>query len=203
MRAAGEEHRIRPARRGLPRALDVVLALAGLIVTLPVLLVAAVAIKLDSRGPVFFRQTRVGQGGRHFQIWKLRTMADGAPLGGIWDPLAAGDSRVTRVGAFLRRFSLDELPNLLNVLHGEMAIVGPRPTIAEQVAEYTPAQYRRLEVKPGLTGWAQVNGRASLPWSERIELDVHYVDNRTPGMDLRILARTARQLLSGRGLYES
>jgi len=203
MSAAGDKHRLRPARPGLPRALDVVLALAGLIVALPALLAAAVAIKLDSRGPVFFRQTRVGRGGGHFQIWKLRTMADGAPLGGIWDPLAAGDSRVTRVGAFLRRFSLDELPNLLNVLQGEMAIVGPRPTIAEQVAEYTPAQYRRLEVKPGLTGWAQVNGRASLPWSERIELDVHYVDNRTPGMDLRILARTARQLLSGRGLYEA
>jgi len=190
-------------RPGLPRAADLLLATAGLILAAPVLLVAAIAIKLDSRGPVLFRQARVGQGGAAFEILKLRTMADGVPLGGIWDPLEEDDARVTRVGSFLRRFSLDELPNLFNVIHGEMAIVGPRPTIPEQVAEYTPVQYRRLEVKPGLTGWAQVNGRAALPWGERIELDVHYVDNRTPGMDLRILARTMRLLATGRGLYEA
>jgi lipopolysaccharide/colanic/teichoic acid biosynthesis glycosyltransferase len=130
-------------------------------------------------------------------------MAHGAPLGGIWDPLTKDDPRVTRVGALLRRTSLDELPNLFNVLRGEMAVVGPRPTISEQVAEYTARQRRRLEAKPGLTGWAQVNGRASLPWEERIELDVWYVDNRSARLDARIIARTIGLLLTGRGLYEA
>jgi lipopolysaccharide/colanic/teichoic acid biosynthesis glycosyltransferase len=190
-------------RRGLPRALDLVLAGLGLLVTAPILLVAAVAIKLDSRGPVFYRQQRVGLDGAMFEMWKLRTMTHGAPLGGVWDPLTADDPRITRVGAFLRKTSLDELPNLFNVVRGEMAIVGPRPTISEQVAEYTPEQRRRLEAKPGLTGWAQVNGRASLPWEERIELDVWYVDNRSARLDLRILGRTVALLVTGRGLYEA
>ena len=130
-------------------------------------------------------------------------MVHNAPLEGPWDPLLKDDPRVTRIGALLRRISFDELPNLFNVLSGEMAIVGPRPTIVEQVDEYTPHQRRRLEVKPGLTGWAQVNGRASLPWSERIDLDVWYVDNRTPRLDLRIIARTFGLLVTGRGLYET
>jgi lipopolysaccharide/colanic/teichoic acid biosynthesis glycosyltransferase len=190
-------------RPGLPRAVDVVLAVLGLAAASPILLVAAVAIKLDSRGPVLYRQQRVGHRGELFEMVKLRTMADGAPLGGIWDPLTKDDPRVTRVGAFLRRTSLDELPNLLNVLRGEMAIVGPRPTIPEQVETYTDHQRRRLEVKPGLTGWAQVNGRASLPWEERIELDVWYVENRSPRLDLRIIGRTFVLLLTGRGLYEA
>ena len=190
-------------RRGLPRVADLVLAALGLVVSSPVLLVAAVAIKLDSRGPVIYRQRRVGLDGELFEMWKLRTMGHGAPLGGIWDPLTKDDPRVTRVGALLRRTSLDELPNLVNVMRGEMAIVGPRPTISEQVEEYTPEQRRRLEVKPGLTGWAQVNGRASLPWEERIKLDVWYVDNRSPRLDLRILGRTIALLATGRGLYEA
>jgi lipopolysaccharide/colanic/teichoic acid biosynthesis glycosyltransferase len=190
-------------RRGLPRALDLVLAGFGLVISSPVLLIAAIAIKLDSRGPVFYRQQRVGLDGAMFEMWKLRTMTHGAPLGGIWDPLTKADPRVTRAGALLRRTSLDELPNLFNVVRGEMAIVGPRPTISEQVEEYTPEQRRRLEVKPGLTGWAQVNGRASLPWEERIELDVWYVDNRSPRLDLRILGRTVRLLVTGHGLYEA
>ena len=190
-------------RRGLPRVADLVLAALGLVVSSPVLLVAAVAIKLDSRGPVIYRQRRVGLDGELFEMWKLRTMGHGAPLGGIWDPLTKDDPRVTRVGALLRRTSLDELPNLVNVVRGEMAIVGPRPTISEQVEEYTPEQRRRLEVKPGLTGWAQVNGRASLPWEERIKLDVWYVDNRSPRLDLRILGRTIALLATGRGLYEA
>ena len=190
-------------RRGLPRALDLVLAGLGLVISSPVLLVAAIAIKLDSRGPVFYRQQRVGLDGAMFEMWKLRTMTHGAPPGGIWDPLTKDDPRVTRAGALLRRTSLDELPNLFNVVRGEMAIVGPRPTISEQVEEYTPEQRRRLEVKPGLTGWAQVNGRASLPWEERIELDVWYVDNRSPRLDLRILGRTVALLVTGRGLYEA
>jgi lipopolysaccharide/colanic/teichoic acid biosynthesis glycosyltransferase len=190
-------------RPGLPRALDLLIALGGLVVALPVIAVAAIAIKLDSRGPVFYRQARVGLGGEMFEMWKLRTMTHGAPLGGVWDPLTKDDSRVTKVGAFLRRTSLDELPNLFNVVRGEMAIVGPRPTISEQVDEYTPHQRRRLEVKPGLTGWAQINGRASLPWGERIELDVWYVDNRSARLDARIIARTFRLLVTGRGLYEA
>ncbi|MDQ3728534.1 MAG: sugar transferase [Actinomycetota bacterium] len=190
-------------KAGLPRAADVVLALGSLAVALPLMAIAAVAIKLDSRGPVFFHQQRVGHRGALFEMWKLRTMTHGAPLGGIWDPLTADDPRVTKVGAWLRRTSLDELPNFFNVLRGEMAIVGPRPTIVEQVAEYTPHQRRRLDVKPGLTGWAQVNGRASLPWSERIELDVWYVENRSLWLDAQIIARTFRLLVSGRGLYEA
>ena len=190
-------------RPGLPRAADVAIAALGLVIASPILLVAAIAIKLDSRGPVLYRQRRVGLRGEMFEMVKLRTMTDGAPLGGVWDPLTKDDPRVTRVGAFLRRTSLDELPNLLNVLRGEMAFVGPRPTISEQVETYTPHQRRRLDVKPGLTGWAQVNGRASLPWEERIELDVWYVENRTLRLDLRIIARTFALLLTGRGLYEA
>ncbi|HEY8467944.1 MAG TPA: sugar transferase [Solirubrobacterales bacterium] len=179
------------------------LAAVGLIVASPLLLVAAIAIKLDSRGPVIYRQRRVGLNGESFEMWKLRTMTHGAPLGGVWDPLTADDPRVTRVGAWLRRTSLDELPNLVNVLRGEMAIVGPRPTIPEQVAEYTPHQRRRLAVKPGLTGWAQINGRASIPWEERIELDIWYVENRSLRLDLRIIAKTFSLLVTGKGLYEA
>jgi lipopolysaccharide/colanic/teichoic acid biosynthesis glycosyltransferase len=192
-----------PRRAGLPRWADVLVAGVVLVITSPLLLVAAVAIKIDSRGPVFYRQQRVGLDGAMFEMLKLRTMTHGAPLGGVWDPLTADDPRITRVGAVLRKTSFDELPNLINILRGEMAIVGPRPTIAEQVAEYTPEQRRRLEVKPGLTGWAQVNGRASLPWEERIELDVWYVQHRSARLDVRIIARTIGLLLTGRGLYEA
>ena len=187
----------------MPRWVDIVLAALGLVLTSPFLLVAAIAIRLDTRGPAFYRQQRVGLDGAMFGMWKLRTMAHGAPLGGIWDPLTEDDPRITRVGAWLRKTSLDELPNLINVLRGEMAIVGPRPTISEQVEEYTPGQRRRLEVKPGLTGWAQVNGRASLPWEERIKLDVWYVDHRSARLDARIIARTVGLLVTGRGLYEA
>ena len=141
---------------------------------------AAIAIKLGSRGPVIYRQRRVGMGGEAFDLYKLRTMELGADPVGVGTPVLAGDPRVTRAGHLLRRFSLDELPNLVNVLRGEMAMVGPRPTLAAQVELYTPHQRRRLEVKPGLTGWAQVNGRAGIPWEERIELDVWYVEHRSP-----------------------
>ena len=188
-------------RKGLPRAVDVLLSAIGLTLCAPVLLVAAIAIKLGSRGPVIYRQRRVGLDGQEFQVLKLRTMTLGADPVGVGTPVLEDDPRVTRAGHVLRRFSLDEIPNLLNVLRGDMAIVGPRPTLAAQVELYTPHQRRRLEVKPGLTGWAQVNGRAGIPWEERIELDVWYVDNRTPLLDLRILARTARLLMSGHGLY--
>jgi len=185
----------------LKRVLDVVLAAALLVVTSPLLVLAALAIRRESRGPVFYRQLRVGKDGEQFELWKLRTMVPGAEAMGAGIYVLEGDARITRVGRLLRRFSLDELPNLVNVLRGEMAIVGPRPTVQEQVDRYTDRQRRRLEVKPGITGWAQINGRASLPWPDRIELDVWYVEHRSLRLDLQILARTARMLATGHGLY--
>jgi lipopolysaccharide/colanic/teichoic acid biosynthesis glycosyltransferase len=185
----------------LSRVLDVVLATLLLVITAPLLALAALAIRLESRGPVFYRQLRVGRDGEHFELWKLRTMVPGAESMGAGIYVLDGDPRITRVGRMLRRFSLDELPNLVNVLRGDMAIVGPRPTVQEQVDRYTDRQRRRLEVKPGITGWAQINGRTSLPWPDRIELDVWYVEHRSMRLDLRILARTARMLATGHGLY--
>jgi lipopolysaccharide/colanic/teichoic acid biosynthesis glycosyltransferase len=185
----------------LKRVLDVALAAALLVITSPVLALAALAIRLESGGPVFYRQLRVGKDGSQFELWKLRTMVPGAEAMGAGIYVLEGDARITRVGRLLRRFSLDELPNLVNVLKGEMAIVGPRPTVQEQVDRYTDRQRRRLEVKPGITGWAQINGRTSLPWPDRIELDVWYVEHRSLRLDLRILARTARMLATGHGLY--
>jgi lipopolysaccharide/colanic/teichoic acid biosynthesis glycosyltransferase len=184
------------------RALDVAVAGVTLVVASPLLAAAMVAIRAESPGSPIFRQRRVGRGGEPFEMLKLRTMVSGAERIGAGLAVNEGDPRITRVGALLRRFSLDELPNLVNVLRGEMSIVGPRPTIQAQVDQYTDRQRRRLEVKPGITGWAQVNGRASLPWDERIELDVWYVDNRSLALDLRILARTARMLATGHGLYK-
>ena len=185
----------------MKRVLDVVLAGALLVITSPVLALSALAIRLESGGPVFYRQLRVGKDGGQFELWKLRTMVPGAEAMGAGIYVLEGDARITRVGRLLRRFSLDELPNLVNVLKGDMAIVGPRPTVQEQVDRYTDRQRRRLEVKPGITGWAQINGRASLPWPDRIELDVWYVEHRSLRLDLRILARTARMLATGHGLY--
>ena len=188
-------------RSGLPRAVDIAIAAVALALASPLLALAALAIKLDSRGPVIYRARRVGLAGSGFDLCKLRTMHTGNDPIGVGTPVLAGDPRVTRVGGLLRRFSLDELPNLFNVLRGEMSVVGPRPTLAAQVDEYTPRQRRRLAVKPGLTGWAQINGRAGIPWAERIELDVWYVEHRSLALDLRILARTARLLVTGHGLY--
>ena len=167
----------------------------------PLLALAALAIKLESRGPAFYRQRRGGKDGVPFDLWKLRTMVPGAEAMGAGIYVLEGDPRITRVGRALRRLSLDELPNLINVVNGDMALVGPRPTIQEQVDRYTDRQRRRLEVKPGVTGWAQVNGRTALPWPERIELDIWYVENRSLALDLRILARTVWLLVSGHGLY--
>ena len=185
----------------MSRPLDLLASVVLLVLAAPVLGLAALAIRLESRGPVLYRQRRVGRHGRPFELWKLRTMVRGAEAMGAGIYVLEGDPRITRVGRLLRRFSLDELPNLVNVVKGDMALVGPRPTVAEQVDRYTHRQRRRLEVKPGITGWAQVNGRTSLPWPERIELDVWYVEHRSLLLDLRILARTARMLASGRGLY--
>ncbi|MEK6274725.1 MAG: sugar transferase [Actinomycetota bacterium] len=179
------------------RALDVAGASLGLALASPALAVAALAIKLEDRGPVLYRQRRVGQDGREFELVKLRTMVVGAEQQGAGLAVNRGDSRITRVGRALRRLSLDEVPQLWNVVRGEMSLIGPRPTLAYQVEQYTPRQRKRLEVKPGITGWAQIHGRATLPWEERIELDVWYVENRSAGVDLRILMRTPRALFGG------
>jgi lipopolysaccharide/colanic/teichoic acid biosynthesis glycosyltransferase len=184
----------------MPRAFDVAAAAVALVVLSPLLAIAAIAIKLGSPGPAIYRQRRVGRDGREFELLKLRTMVRGSDPVGVGVAIARDDPRVTRAGRFLRRTSLDELPNLVNVLRGEMAIVGPRPTIPAQVADYTPRQKRRHEVRPGLTGWAQVQGRAGIPWEERIELDVEYVERRSAGLDLRILAKTTWLLVTGHGL---
>jgi lipopolysaccharide/colanic/teichoic acid biosynthesis glycosyltransferase len=179
------------------RALDIVGASVGLALASPALAVAALAIKLGDGSPVIYRQRRVGQGGREFELLKLRTMVVGAEREGAGWAVNRGDPRITSVGRVLRRLSLDEVPQLWNVVRGEMSLIGPRPTLAYQVEAYSPRQRRRLEVKPGVTGWAQIHGRAALPWEDRIELDVWYVENRSPWVDLKILLRTPRALLGG------
>ncbi|MGI8631198.1 MAG: sugar transferase [Solirubrobacterales bacterium] len=184
------------------RLVDLAISVPLLALAAPLLVAAAVAIRLHDRGPILFRQSRVGRHGEDFDMLKLRTMEVGAVGRGAGLAIAAGDSRITPVGRLLRRTSLDELPNLVNVARGEMSIVGPRPTLRHQVETYTSGQRRRLEVKPGITGWAQIHGRASLPWSERIELDLWYVDHQSLALDLRIIARTPALLLRGVGLYK-
>ena len=184
----------------MSRLVDIVVAALALVLTAPLMGLIALAIRLEGGGAAIYRQRRVGRDAAEFELYKFRTMVSGSDPVGIGTAVGADDPRVTRVGRLLRRFSLDELPNLLNVLRGEMALVGPRPTIPAQVELYTPRQRRRLEVRPGLTGWAQVSGRAAIDWSERIELDVWYVENRSALLDARILARTARLLLTGQGI---
>ena len=184
------------------RVIDVLVAGSVLLVSAPLLALAVLAIRLESAGHPIYRQRRIGRHGAEFDVLKLRTMVDGAEHIGAGLAVDAGDSRITRIGALLRRTSLDELPNLVNVLHGEMSLIGPRPTLPAQVAQYTARQHGRLSVKPGITGWAQVNGRASLPWSQRIELDLYYVEHRSLRLDLQILARTPTLVLGGGGLYK-
>ena len=179
------------------RAFDTILAGVGLVVSSPLLAVSAAAIKLDDGGPTLYRQERVGQGGRPFELLKLRTMVVGAETQGAGYAVDRGDARITRVGRVLRKLSLDELPQLWNVVRGEMSLIGPRPTLAYQVERYSESQRRRLDVKPGLTGWAQIHGRATRPWDQRIELDVWYVEHRSPLVDLKILLRTPLALFGG------
>jgi lipopolysaccharide/colanic/teichoic acid biosynthesis glycosyltransferase len=184
----------------MPRAFDIVVAALALAVLSPLLLIAAIAIKLGGPGPVLYRQRRVGKDGHEFEMLKLRTMVRGSDPVGVGTVVTRDDPRVTAAGRVLRRTSLDEIPNLVNVLRGEMAIVGPRPTIPAQVRDYTPRQHRRHEVRPGITGWAQVRGRAGIPWEERIELDLWYVEHRSPALDIRIVLRTVWLLVTGHGL---
>ena len=182
------------------RALDLAGACAALALAGPLLALAAAAIWLEGRGHPIYRQRRVGRDGAAFELYKLRTMVTGAETMGAGLAVDAGDSRITRVGALLRRASLDELPNLINVLRGEMSLVGPRPTVQVQVDRYTDRQRRRLDARPGITGWAQINGRASLPWAERIELDLWYLEHASLRLDLRVLVLSVRMVLTGHGL---
>jgi lipopolysaccharide/colanic/teichoic acid biosynthesis glycosyltransferase len=179
------------------RAADIAVAGSALVLTSPLLGLAALAVKLGDGGPVLYRQTRVGRDGVDFELLKLRTMVVGAETKGAGLAVDKGDARITRAGRVLRRLSLDELPQLWNVIRGDMSVIGPRPTLRYQVERYDAQQLRRLDVKPGITGWAQVHGRAALPWAERIELDVWYVDHRSPWVDLKILAKTPLALFSG------
>ena len=173
------------------------LAGSALVVSSPLLALAALAVRLEDGGPVLYRQTRVGRDGEDFELLKLRTMVVDAETMGAGYAVNEGDPRITRVGRMLRRLSLDELPQLWNVVRGEMSMIGPRPTLRYQVERYDERQRHRLDVKPGITGWAQIHGRAALPWSERIELDVWYVEHRSPWLDLKILARTPFALFGG------
>jgi lipopolysaccharide/colanic/teichoic acid biosynthesis glycosyltransferase len=184
------------------RAIDLLGGALLLLLSAPAMAVAALAIRLESPGHPIYRQRRIGKDGRPFDLLKLRTMVDGAEHVGAGLAVNENDPRITRVGAFLRRTSLDELPNLLNVVRGDMSFIGPRPTIPVQVEQYTERQRGRLAIKPGITGWAQVHGRASLPWGERIELDIHYIEHRSLALDLRILRRTLAIVLGGSGLYK-
>jgi lipopolysaccharide/colanic/teichoic acid biosynthesis glycosyltransferase len=198
-------HAERPLQQSRPvirRALDVLVSATALAFAAPLLVLAAIAIRLESAGPVIYRQRRSGLHGREFDVLKLRTMVEGAEHIGAGLAVNENDARITRVGALLRRTSLDELPNLVNVLRGEMSLIGPRPTLPVQVEQYSERQRGRLAVKPGITGWAQVNGRASLPWSQRIELDLYYIEHRSPALDARILWRTLAMVLGGSGLYK-
>ena len=183
------------------RAFDVIVAVTALAGASPLMLAAVLAIRLESRGSAIYRQRRVGRDGRPFDVIKLRTMVTGAEGMGAGLAISEGDTRITRVGRLLRRTSLDEVPNLVNVLRGDMSIIGPRPTVPVQVDRYTERQRGRLALKPGITGWAQIHGRTELPWDERIELDLWYIEHRSWRLDLRILWRTARMVLGGQGLY--
>ena len=184
------------------RAVDIAVSATLLVMSAPLLALAALAIRLETSGPVIYRQRRIGLDGDPFDVLKLRTMLDGAEHIGAGLAVNENDPRITRVGAFLRRCSLDELPNLVNVLRGEMSLIGPRPTLPVQVEQYSERQRRRLELRPGITGWAQVNGRASLPWSQRIELDLYYLEHRSLALDLTILRRTVAMLLARGEIYK-
>jgi len=189
--------------RIVKRAIDLLGSLTGLLITSPLLLGVALAIKLDDGGPVFFRQQRAGLKGQAFRIFKFRTMVINAEKQGAGVFVEEEDPRITRVGKFLRHTSLDELPQLINILRGEMSLVGPRPTLPYQVENYDQKQMRRLDVKPGITGWAQVNGRSALTWPERIELDLWYIENWSLWLDLKIILKTFLVVLKKGNLYKT
>ena len=181
--------------------LDQTAAWLGFFILSPLLWILALFIRLDSPGPAFFRQVRIGQGGRPFVAYKFRSMVENAPTMELGLRLGVNDLRITRLGKFLRNTSLDELPQLFNIIKGEMSLVGPRPPHAFNVIAYNDFQRRRLRVKPGITGWAQINGRNAIPWEERINLDVWYVDNWSLKLDSYILLRTIKTWVRREGLY--
>ncbi len=183
------------------RITDITLSITGLLLSVPLCFCIIPAIKLTSKGPVFFRQERAGKDGKVFMIYKFRTMVNNAVQMGAGHKVVVDDPRITRPGRFLRRTSLDELPQLFNVLKGEMSLIGPRPTLLYQVNQYNERQKVRLRMKPGITGWAQVNGRNGLTWPDRIELDVWYVENWSLLLDLLILFRTIAVVLKREGIY--
>ena len=181
--------------------LDKVFSIIILIILFSLFLIVGILIKLDSKGPVFFVQERVGKGGKIFQAYKLRTMVDNAEKIGLGYEIAKNDSRITRIGKHLR-WGIDELPQLINVFKGDMSLVGPRPALPYQIKKYSEKERRRLEVKPGITGWALVNGRNILSWPERIKLDIWYIDHWSIWLDLKILLKTIWVVIFTReGLY--
>lgn len=185
----------------IKRIIDLVLSVVGLIVLSPLFLIIAICIKLDSEGPVFFLQERAGFKGKPFMIYKFRSMVNNAVNMGDGYYTGENDPRITRVGRFLRNTSLDEIPQLINIIKGEMSIIGPRPTLMYQVKEYDDFQKRRLLMKPGITGLAQVNGRNSLTWPERIKYDVKYVDNYSLWLDIKIFFKTIIVVFKKEGVY--
>ena len=185
-----------PVALATKRAFDLVVASAGLVVVLPVIAVLAVLTRLSVHAPAFYRQTRPGRHGAPFRLWKLRTMTEARDASGA---LLPDEERLTRFGLWLRRWSFDELPQLINVVTGDMSVVGPRPLLFRYVPRYSPRQRLRLLVRPGITGWAQVNGRNDSDWATRLEHDAWYVENWSLALDLRILLRTCGQVVSGRG----
>lgn len=185
----------------LKRAFDIVISLVALILLSPLIGLVALSIKLNGGGPVLYIQKRVGKDDRIFRCYKFRTMVVGAENKGLGLEVSKDDPRITRAGRFLRQWTLDELPQLINVLKGEMSLVGPRPGVASQVARYTPRQRRRLEVKPGMAGWAWINGRNIISWAERIELDIWYVDHRSLRLDIFTLFKALGMALRREGVY--
>lgn len=183
----------------IKRIFDVVISLIALIILSPILLIVAIAIKIESKGPIIFKQQRIGKGGKVFNIYKFRSMIVGAEKMGTGVYSKKGDSRVTKVGKFIRMTSIDELPQLVNILKGEMSIIGPRPVLTYhpwKYEEYTEEQLKRFNVRPGVTGWAQVHGRKDVEWHERIKLDVYYVENISLWLDVKIFFKTIIQVLS-------
>ena len=179
------------------RFLDFTLSLIGLIILSPILLITAIAIKLESKGPVIFQQERLGLNGKVFKIYKFRSMCVGAEKSGVYE--TKGDARVTKVGKFIRKTSIDEFPQFVNIIKGDMSIIGPRPTLTYHpwpLDEYTEVQKKRFAVRPGVTGWAQVNGRKDVPWDKRIEYDVEYVKNLSFMFDLKIFFKTIIKVLA-------
>ncbi len=186
----------------LKRIIDVVISGIGLIILFPIFVIIGVLIKLDSKGPVFFIQKRAGKDGKIFQAYKLRTMADKAEKIGLGYDIEKNDFRITRIGKYLR-WGIDELPQLINVLKGEMSLVGPRPTLLYQVNQYTKWEKQRMKMKPGITGWALVNGRNILSWPEKIKLDIWYIDHWSFFLDIKILFKTLFIVAKGEGIYEN